>query len=92
MNFARNYKNGTFKFMDENVLLLVYAAGVLVLLVLIILFANWMDNRMKKKQRERMRKDMENGTYDPYKKYSGQQGNREPADDPGYYNDNNRVN
>ncbi len=78
--------------MDENVLLLVCTAGILVLVVLIIVFANWMDNRWKKKQGERMRRDMENGTYDPKKKYFGNQGNWEPGDDPNYYNDNNRVN
>ena len=68
--------------MDENVLLLVCTAGILVLVVLIIVFANWMDNRWKKKQGERMRRDMENGTYDPKKKYFGNQGNWEPGDDP----------
>lgn len=78
--------------MDENTIIITSIAGVFVFVVVIILFANWMDNRWKKKQGERMRKDIENGTYDPKKKYFGNQGNWEPGDDPNYYNDNNRVN
>lgn len=66
--------------MSDNMLTLVCIGGVLVAAVLIIVIANWANNRFIRKRSEKMKRDIANGTYDPKKKYFGDQGNWEPGE------------
>lgn len=66
--------------MSDNMLLFVCIGGVVVVAALIILLANWADSRQKKKRGKKMMEDIAKGTYDPKKKYFGDQGNWEPGE------------
>jgi hypothetical protein len=48
--------------------------GVIVFAVLIIVVANRLTARSNQRRADRMMKDMKNGTYNPDKKYFGNQG------------------
>lgn len=60
--------------MSENVLLFVCIGGVLVLVVLIIVLANYLTARSNQRRADRMMKDIAEGKYDKNKKYFGNQG------------------
>lgn len=60
--------------MSENTVLWICIGGVIVFAVLIIVLANWLTARNNQKRADRMMRDIKNGTYDPNKKYFGNQG------------------
>lgn len=64
--------------MSENVILGLCIGGVLVLAVLIIVVANYLNDRANQRRADRMMKDMAEGKYDKSKKYFGDQGGWEP--------------
>lgn len=75
--------------MSEDMLIYLCIGGVVVLAVLVILLANWADNRRKKKMGKKLMEDQAKGNYDPAKKYFGDQGKWEPGGEPGQTDWNN---
>ena len=76
--------------MSEDTIVWVSIGGLLVLVVLIIVVANWLTARNNQKRADRMMRDMKNGTYDPNKKYMGNQGGWEKGDDLYSWDEYNR--
>jgi hypothetical protein len=76
--------------MSENTIVLVCIGGVIVVAVLIIVVANRLTARNNQKRADRLMKAMRDGTYDPKKKYMGNQGGWEPGEGPYDWNDYNR--
>jgi hypothetical protein len=64
--------------MSEDTLVMVCIGGVIVVAVIIIVLANFLSNRSHQRRAQKMKRDMDNGTYDPNKKYFGNQGGWEP--------------
>lgn len=60
--------------MSSDTLVWVISAGLIVLVIGIIVLANWLTARNNQKRADRMMKAMKDGTYDPNKKYMGNQG------------------
>lgn len=52
----------------------VISGGLIVLIIGMVVLANWLTARNNQKRADRMMRDMKNGTYDPNKKYFGNQG------------------
>lgn len=67
--------------MSEDTIVWVSIGGILVLVVLIVILANWLTARGNQRRANKMMKDTKNGTYDPNKKYMGNQGGWEAGDD-----------
>nr|WP_294860558.1 hypothetical protein [uncultured Fluviicola sp.] len=67
--------------MSEETIIWISAGGLLALVVLIVVLANWLTARNNQKLADRMMRDMKDGTYDPNKKYMGNQGGWEKGDD-----------
>lgn len=76
--------------MSEDAILWICIGGLLVLVVLIIVLGNWLGARNNQKRAERMMRDMKNGTYDPNKKYFGNQGGWEAGEDNYTYSEYNK--
>ena len=76
--------------MSEDTIIWVSIGGVLVLAVLIIVLANWLTARGNQRRADRMMRDIKNGTYDPNKKYMGNQGGWEKGDDNYTYSEYDR--
>lgn len=67
--------------MSEDTVVWVSIGGLLVLVVLIVILANWLTARGNQRRADKMMRDLKNGTYDPNKKYMGNQGGWEAGDD-----------
>ena len=67
--------------MSEDTIVWICVGGVIVLAILIVLVANWLTARNNQNRADRMMKAMKDGTYNPNKKYMGNQGGWEPGDE-----------
>jgi hypothetical protein len=76
--------------MSENTVFWICFGGVIVLVILIIAVGNWIGSRTNQRRADRLFRDIDNGTYDPNKKYMGNQGGWEPGDDNYTYSEYNR--
>jgi len=76
--------------MSEDTIIWICVGGVVVLAILIIFVGNWLTARNNQKRADRMMKAMKDGTYDPSKKYMGNQGGWEPGDETIDWNTYNR--
>lgn len=74
--------------MSEDAIVWTSIGGIAVLVVLIIVLANWLSARGNQRRANKMMRDQKNGTYDPKKKYMGNQGGWSADDDPYSHNDN----
>ena len=67
--------------MSENTIIWLCIGGVILFAVLVVVLANYLTARNNQKRADKMMKAIKNGTYDPKKKYMGNQGGWEPGDD-----------
>ncbi|WP_430406317.1 hypothetical protein [Fluviicola sp.] len=67
--------------MSEDTIVWLCIGGFVILAVVIIILANWLTARGNQRRANKMMKDMKDGTYDPNKKYMGNQGSWEAGDD-----------
>lgn len=76
--------------MSENTILFICIGGVIVLAAGIIVLANWLTARSNQRRADKMMKAIKNGTYDPKKKYMGNQGGWEANDNTYSWEEYNR--
>ncbi|WP_343631239.1 hypothetical protein [Fluviicola sp.] len=76
--------------MNESTLVWICIGGLIIAAALIVVLANWLAARGNQRRADRMMRDIKNGTYDPDKKYMGNQGGWERGDDNYTNNDYNR--